>query len=82
MEKGRNPNCAEIALPLNVFPVQSGFREKEKILVAVVINNSISILAPKTKTNTHLRIRHGEEPQSELCGNRPPPECVSCAIRI
>ena len=27
MEKNRNPNAAEIALPLNAFPVQSGFGE-------------------------------------------------------
>ena len=51
MEKDRNPNAAEIALPLNAFPVQSRFREKKKIndLVAVIISISISIPAPKTK---------------------------------
>ena len=74
MEKGRNPNAAEIALPLNAFPVQSGFREKEKIndLVVVIFSISISIPAPKTSTITHLSIRHGEEPQSECHGNCPP----------
>ena len=44
-------------LPVNVFPVQSGSVEKEQkndYLAAVKINISISILAPNTKTNTHL----------------------------
>ena len=84
MEKDRNPNVADIALPLNVFPVQSRFREKKKIndLVAVISSISISIPAPKTKTITHLSIRHGEEPQSECRGNHPPRECVSCTIQI
>ena len=37
MGKDRNPNSAEITLPVNAFPVHFGFREKEKIndLVAV-----------------------------------------------
>ena len=57
MGMDRSPNSAEIALPVNAFPVQSGFREKGKkndYLAAVKINISISILAPNTKTNTHL----------------------------
>ena len=56
MEKNRNPNAVKIALPLNAFPVQSGFREKGKDndLAAVKINISISVPAPKTKINTHL----------------------------
>ena len=81
MQKGRNPNAAEIALPQNAFPVQSGFREKND-LVVVIFSISISIPAPKTNTITQLSIRHGEEPQSRCRGNRPPPECVSCGIRI
>ena len=65
MGKDRNLNSAEIALPVNAFPVQSGFREKGKkndCLAAVKINISISILAPKTKTNTHLSIRLRRKP--------------------
>ena len=65
MGKDRNPNSAEIALPVNVFPVQSGFREKGKkndYLAAVKIMISIAILAPKTKTNTHLSIRLRRRP--------------------
>ena len=64
MEKNRNPNAAEITLPLNAFPVQSGFREKGKDndLAAVKINISISVQAPKTKINTHLRIRLWQRP--------------------
>ena len=64
MGKDRHPDSAEIALLLNVFPVQFRFRDKEKKnnLVAVNINISISILAPKTKINTHLSIRYGEGP--------------------
>ena len=57
MEKNRNLNAAEIVLPVNVFPVQTGFREKGKkndYLAAVKISISISILASKTKINTHL----------------------------
>ena len=56
MEKNRNLNAAEIVLPVNVFPVQTGFREKGKKndYLAAVKNISISILAPNTKTNTHL----------------------------
>ena len=64
MEKGRNLNAAEIDLPLNAFPVQSGFREKGKkndSLAAVKINISISILAPKTKTNAHLASVFGRD---------------------
>ena len=72
MEKNRNPNAAEIALPLNAFPVQSGFREKKKISISILIPE------PKTKTITHLNIRHGEEPHSECRGNCPCRECVSC----
>ena len=30
MGTDRNPKSAEIAVPVNVFPVQSGLREKEK----------------------------------------------------
>ena len=30
MGKDHNPNSAEIVLHVNVFPVHSGFREKEK----------------------------------------------------
>ena len=57
MEKNRNPNAAEIALPLNVFPVQSGFREKgkENDLAAVNIDISISIPAPKNKNKNASR---------------------------
>ena len=64
MEKDRNLNATEIALPLNAFPVQSGFREKRKkndYLAAVQINISIFILAPKTKTNTHLASVFGRD---------------------
>ena len=49
MGKDHSPNSAEIALPVNVFPVQSGFREKGKkndYLAAVKINIFISILSP------------------------------------
>ena len=52
MGKDRNPNSAEIALPVNAFPVQSGLKEKEKkndYSAAVKINISISVLAPKYK---------------------------------
>ena len=51
-------------LPVNVFPVQSGFREKGKDndLAAVKSNISISVPAPKTKINTHLRIRLWQRP--------------------
>ena len=78
MEKDHNPKATEIALPLNLFPVQSGFREKKKIndLVAAMINISISI--PAQKKITHLSIRH----QSKYRGNCPSRECVSCTIRI
>ena len=64
MEKDHNPNASEIALPLNEFPVQFGFREegKDNDLAAVKINISISVSAPKTKTNTHLRIRLWQRP--------------------
>ena len=64
MGMDRSPNSAEIALPVNAFPVQSGFREKGKkndYLAAVKINISISILAPKTKTNTHLASVFGRD---------------------
>ena len=53
MGRARDPNSAEIALPVNAFPVQSGSVEKEQkndYLAAVKINISISILAPKTQT--------------------------------
>ena len=51
MEKDCNPNSAEIALTLNAFAVQFGFREKEKIndSVAVNINVSISFRRQKQK---------------------------------
>ena len=48
----RNPNSAEIALPVNAFPVQSGLKEKDKkndYLAAVKINIYISVLVPKYK---------------------------------
>ena len=52
MGTDRNPKSAEIAVPMDVFPVQSGLREKEKkndYLAAIKINISVSILAPKHK---------------------------------
>ena len=64
MGKDHNPNSAEIALPMNAFPVQSGFREKGKkndCLAAVKINISISIMAPKTKINTHIASVFGRD---------------------
>ena len=57
MGKDRSPNSAEIALPMSMLPVQSEFREKGKkndCLAAVKINIFISIMAPKTKINTHI----------------------------
>ena len=71
MEKNRNPNAVEIALPLNAFPVQSGFREKGKDndLAAVKISISISVPAPKTKINTHLASVIGRD-QSGLVRDR------------
>ena len=52
MGKDRNLNSVKIALPVNVFPVQSKFREKEKkndYLAAVKINIFISFTDPKQK---------------------------------
>ena len=63
MEKNRNPDAAEIALPVNAFPVHSGFREKgkENDLAAVNVDISMSIPAPKSKINTHLSIHLGRD---------------------
>ena len=64
MGKDRNLNSAEIVLFVNVFPVQSGFREKGKkndFLAMVNINISISIMAPKTKINMRLVSFFGRE---------------------
>ena len=61
MGKDRNPN-AEIALPVNAFLVQSGFREKGKkndYLASVKTN--ISIMASKTEINTHLAFVFGRD---------------------
>ena len=60
MGKDRNLNSAEIALLVNTFPVQSGFREigkKNNYLAAVKINISISIMAQKTKNKHAPSIR-------------------------
>ena len=58
MEKNRNPDAAEIALPVNAFPVHSGFREKGKKndLAAVNVEISMSIPAPRSKINTHISL--------------------------
>ena len=65
MGRASDPNSAEIALPVNAFPVQSGLKEKEKkndCLAAVLkINISISILAPKHKqTHTSASVFGGD----------------------
>ena len=64
MEKNRIPNAAEIALPVNMFPVESGFREKgkENDLATVNIDIFMSIPAPKSKVNSHLSIHLWQTP--------------------
>ena len=64
MGTNRNPNSAEIAVPVNVFPVQSRLREKEKkndYLAAIKINISIFILAPKHKQTRTLASVFGRD---------------------
>ena len=70
MGRARNPNSAENALPVNVFPVQSGLKEKEQkndYSAAVKINISISVLDPKTKINTHLASVIGRDRSGLVC---------------
>ena len=80
MEKDRDPNSAKNTLLLNAFPVQFGFREKEKKNDLVAVNINISILcipALKTKIITHLSIRHRKGPQSLFCGH-----CAEIAVPL
>ena len=53
MGRARNPNSAEIALPVNAFPVQSGLKEKEQKLFSSRKNKRFHFCSDSKNINKH-----------------------------